>query len=138
MLNYKKAQWDQIEKDLTETYKQLKKDQDKMSLDELWNIFKTYVQETIHKHIPTKSIGNKSRLPWVNNQLKKLINKKIKLYKKKKRNPKYKEQHHETKTKLQNKMRNSYWRYIENMIFDIEINQINQASKIHPKNFILT
>jgi hypothetical protein len=37
VLNYKKAQWDQIEKDLTETYKQLKKDQDKMSLDELWN-----------------------------------------------------------------------------------------------------
>jgi hypothetical protein len=31
VLNYKKAQWDQIEKDLTETYKQLKKDQDKMS-----------------------------------------------------------------------------------------------------------
>jgi hypothetical protein len=48
VLNYKKAQWDQIEKDLTETYKQLKKDQDKMSLDELWNIFKTNVQETIH------------------------------------------------------------------------------------------
>ena len=52
--------------------KQLKKDQDKMSLDELWNIFKTNVQETIHKHIPTKTIGNKSRLPWVNNQLKKV------------------------------------------------------------------
>jgi hypothetical protein len=33
----------------------------------------------IHKHIPTKSISNKSRLPWVNNQLKKLINKKNKL-----------------------------------------------------------
>ena len=84
VLNFKKVQWDQIEKDLTETYKQLKKDQDKMSLDELWNIFKTNVQETIHKHIPTKSIGNKSRLPWVNNQLKRLINKKNKLYKKKK------------------------------------------------------
>ena len=63
VLNYKKAQCDQIEKDLTETYKQLKKDQDKMSLDELWNIFKTNVQETIHKHIPTKCIGSKSRLP---------------------------------------------------------------------------
>ena len=83
VLNYKKAQWDQIEKDLTETYKQLKKYQDKMILDELWNIFKTNVHETIHKYIPTKSIGNKSRLPWVNNQLKKLINKKNKLYKKK-------------------------------------------------------
>ena len=99
-----------------------------MSLDELWNIFKTNVQETIHKHIPTKTIGNKSRLPWVNNQLKKLINKKNKLYKKKKRNPKYKKQYRETKTKLQNEMRNSYWRYIENMNFDIEINEPDQPS----------
>jgi hypothetical protein len=30
-------------------------------------------------------------------------------YKKKKRNPKYKEQYQKTKTKLQNEMRNSYW-----------------------------
>jgi hypothetical protein len=59
------------------------------------------------RYIPAKSIGNKSRLPWVNNQLKKLINKKNKLYKKKKRNPKYKEQYQETKTKLQNEMRNN-------------------------------
>jgi hypothetical protein len=43
-----------------------------------------YTWDFIHKHIPTKSIGNKSRLPWVNNQLKKLINKKNKLYEKKK------------------------------------------------------
>jgi hypothetical protein len=90
-------------------------------------------------YIPTKSIGNKSRLPWVNNQLKKLINKKNKLYKKKKHNPKYKEQYQKTKAKLQNEMRNSYWRYIENMIFDIEINEPDQPSfKNTPKNFILT
>ena len=28
-----------------------------MSLDELWNIFKTNVQETIHKYIPTKTLA---------------------------------------------------------------------------------
>ena len=72
--------------------------------------------------------NNKSRLPWVNNQLKKLINKKEKLYRKKKRNPKYIEQYQKTKTKLQNEMRNSYWRYIENIIFDIEINEPDQPS----------
>jgi hypothetical protein len=57
VLNYKKVQWDQIEKDLTETYKQLKKDQDKMSLDELWNIFKTNTLSTgtcfIKKYMPS-------------------------------------------------------------------------------------
>ena len=48
VLNYKKAQWDQIEKDLTETYKQLKKDQDKTSLDELWN----YLQNQCPRDYP--------------------------------------------------------------------------------------
>jgi hypothetical protein len=65
----------------------------------------------------------------------KLINKQNKLYKKIKRNPKYKEQYQETKNKLQNEMRNSYWRYIENMIFDIEINEPDQPS--FKKNYII-
>ena len=69
------------------------------------------------------SKSHKSKFPWVNNQLKKLINKKNKLYKKKKGNPKYKKQYHEIKTKLQKDMRNPYWQYIENMIFDIEIKE---------------
>ena len=34
-LNYKKANWNQIEKDLTSTYNQLKQDQNNTSLDEL-------------------------------------------------------------------------------------------------------
>ena len=45
IFNYKKANWNQIEKDLTSTYNQLKQDQNKMSLDELWNIFKTNIQK---------------------------------------------------------------------------------------------
>jgi hypothetical protein len=91
---------------------------------EAWLIWFIYFNIKNHVfYISPKSIGNKSRLPWVNNQLKKLINKKNKLYKKKKGNPKYKEQYQKTKTKPQNEMRNSYWRYIENMIFDIEINE---------------
>ncbi|CAG2219041.1 STN1 [Mytilus edulis] len=56
VLHYKKANWEQIEKDLTETYKELKQDQDKLNLDELWNTFKTNIQKSITKNIPTKSI----------------------------------------------------------------------------------
>jgi hypothetical protein len=38
---------------------------------------------TIKKNTPTKSIGNKTTLPWVTPQIKKLINKKNKLFKNK-------------------------------------------------------
>ncbi|XP_063417026.1 uncharacterized protein LOC134699347 [Mytilus trossulus] len=47
ILNYKKANWDQIEKDLISTYNQLKQNENNMSLDELWNTFKTNIQKSI-------------------------------------------------------------------------------------------
>ena len=123
---YKKANWEQIEKDLKETYTHLIENKDNMSLDNLWDTFKQHVQDTVKKNIPTKTIGNKSKLPWVNHQLKKLINKKNKLYRKKKQDTKYTKQYQQTKAKLQNQMRKCYWQYIENMIFDIEVTEPDQ------------
>jgi hypothetical protein len=83
------------------------------------------------RHISTKRIGNKTRLPRVNSQLIiKLINKKNKLYKKKKkRNIKHSKAFQEVKTQLQKKMRNGYWKYIEDKIFDIE-NTRTRSTKI--------
>lgn len=86
------------------------------------------------RHISTKRIGNKTRLPRVNSQLIiKLINKKNKLYKKKKRNIKHSKAFQEVKTQLQKKMRNGYWKYIEDRIFDIEIQEPGQQrfNKLH-------
>jgi hypothetical protein len=41
----------------------------------------------------------------------------------------------EAKSKLQKEMRNSYWNYIENMIFDLEINEPDQQKFYkQPKN----
>ena len=97
-----------------------------MDLDDIWNYFKNQTEETIQKHIPTKLIGNKSRLPWVNYQLKNLINKKNKLYKKKKQNIKHSKAYQKVKAQLQKEMRNAYWKYIENRIFDIEIQEPGQ------------
>ena len=128
-LNYKKAEWEKIEADLTKTYDYMSENMHKMSLDELWNTFKDQTLETIHKHIPMKLTGNKTNLPWINNQIKKLIRQKNKLYRKKKQDPKYSSRYKLTKTKLQKEMRNSYWNYIENMIFDIEPDANNFTNK---------
>lgn len=128
-LNYKKAEWEKIETDLKKTYDHISENMYKMSLDELWNTFKDQTIETIQKHIPTKKTGNKTKLPWINNQTKKLIRQKNKFYRKKKQDPKYSSRYKLTKTKLQKEMRNSYWNYIENMIFDIEPETNSFANK---------
>jgi hypothetical protein len=36
-----------------------------MDIDDIWNYFKNQTEKTIQKHIPTKLIRNKSRLPGV-------------------------------------------------------------------------
>ena len=83
-------------------------------------IKKNSTTDSIKKNIPTKSIGNKTTLPWVTPQIKKLINKKNKLFKKKTSNSEHTKIYKEVKSKLQKEMCNSYWNYIENMIFDLD------------------
>jgi hypothetical protein len=61
----------------------MKENQNHMDINDLWNYFKNSTTDSIKKNIPTKSIGNKTTLPWVTPQIKKLINKKNKLFKKK-------------------------------------------------------
>ena len=64
----------------------MKENQNHMDVNDLWNYFKNSTIDSIKKNIPTKSNGNKTTLPWVTPQIKKLINKKNKLFKKKKSN----------------------------------------------------
>ncbi|XP_071171114.1 uncharacterized protein [Mytilus edulis] len=97
-LIYKKANWENIKKDLILIYDHLKANKTNMTIDDLWTTFKTKTTETINKNIPTKVIGKKSKLPWVNRDLKRLIRKKNKLYKKKSHDSKYKNKYKEIKT----------------------------------------
>ena len=80
---YQKANWEKIEQDLQTTHSHMKENQIHMDVNDLWNYFKNSTTDSIKKNIPTKSIGNKTTLPWVTPQIKKLINKKNKLFKKK-------------------------------------------------------
>ena len=41
-----------------------------MDIYDIQSYFKNQTEETMQKHIPIKLIGNKTRLPWVNYQLK--------------------------------------------------------------------
>jgi hypothetical protein len=73
----------------------------------------------MNEHIPTKLIrGNKNKKPWISKEVKSLIRKRNKQYKKYKKTKdkidlkRYKE----TKTHLQKAERQSYWKYINNII----------------------
>jgi hypothetical protein len=52
---------------------------------------RTISQNQLIKNIPYKMLTYKHRLPWVHNKLRKMINKKNKLYYKMKKDKKYQE-----------------------------------------------
>ena len=132
---YQKANWEKIEQDLQTTHSHMKENQIHMDVNDLWNYFKNSTIDSIKKNIPTKSIGNKTKLSWVTPQIEKLISKKNKLFKKKTSNSDHTKIYKEVKSKLQKEMRNSYWNCIENMIFDLDINEPDQQKfNKQPKN----
>jgi hypothetical protein len=86
-MKYKEANWDQIKKDLENTLTTINNIYEKSDTNILWNTFKNDIINSIESNIPHKLFTYKQRLPWINNNLRKLINKKNKYHRKKNQNP---------------------------------------------------
>ena len=69
---------------LNDTMRTIKDKYTSCKVNELWNIFKVDLIKSIETNIPHKMITYKHRLPWVTNNVRKLINKKNKAYNKRK------------------------------------------------------
>ncbi len=53
-----------------------------LSVDKLWDSFTTELHQASQKHIPTKQANNRNKLPWVNQDLKRIARKRDRLYRK--------------------------------------------------------
>ena len=53
--------------------------------EELWNIFKTTLQDAVKEHIPHKTTRAKISQPWVTAEIRKLIHKRVRVYKRMKK-----------------------------------------------------
>ena len=102
------------------------------NIDHLWETFKNNVIDIMNKHIPTKMINNsKKRLPWINKNIKSLIRKRNKLFKRMKQHPNSKTTQHykDIKHQIQRETRQSYWNYLENIICYDENTETSQKQK---------
>ena len=102
----------------------------------MWNLFKNNLTKSINKNIPHKMLTYKHRLPWIHNKLRKMINKKNKLYFKMKKDKKYKEKYKRLKHQVQKEQRHAYNTYIEKIILDLPTNDPDQSfnNQSKPKN----
>lgn len=78
---FKNAKWEQINNDLKTFFLTAKIGyNDNKSAEELWTSFKTFLKSTMDKNIPSSSSRKRTRLPWINQSIKRLLKKKVKLY----------------------------------------------------------
>ncbi|MCS5551354.1 MAG: hypothetical protein NZ811_07540 [Gammaproteobacteria bacterium] len=60
-------------------------DRTNTGVNDMWCTFKSKLEELIKKHVPHKTARIKDSLPWITSDLKKLIRKRDRLYKRKKK-----------------------------------------------------
>ena len=84
VLKYNKGNWNNIKLDLEKIHSDILNIYNKSDVNTLWELFKTRLINSIQANIPSKMLTYKHRLPWITNSLRKLINKKNRLYKKRK------------------------------------------------------
>jgi hypothetical protein len=93
---YKKANWDTMKQELS----YLQNNQNTLNVEDMWDKFKTTITALVKDHIPHKTAKSKDSQPWINNDIRKLIKRRDRLYKKSKKtgnqtiNKKYKETKH--------------------------------------------
>ncbi|CAG2257167.1 unnamed protein product [Mytilus edulis] len=121
---YKKADWDKIRIEV-------KKFQDEYfsltltnnTTEEKWTLIKNKIQEITDKNIPSKIMKQKQDIPWLTPEIKRLIRKRDRIHKKIKATKSEKKsdtikKHRSLKHQVQQKLRTSYWNYIENIIIE--------------------
>ena len=72
---HSKANWDTIKTEINNLNTKLHEIAHTTSANDLWNTFKTNLNELVNKHIPHKKLSSKPRTPWVTNKTKTLIKK---------------------------------------------------------------
>ena len=88
---------------------------DTTATEELWNIFKTTLQDAVKEHIPHKTTRAKISQPWVTAEIRKLIHQRDRVYKRMKKtgSEKLKDEAKNLRRFVQRQLRQSYWRYIK-------------------------
>ena len=121
---YSKADWKGFETRLLKVAEEIATTKDDASVEELWAIFKTGIQEGIANDIPHKMLRRKGNLPWVTSRIRKLIRQRDRLCRRYRTlqnetdrllQPNIEEQIRQLKGKIQAETRKAYWEYLHSI-----------------------
>jgi len=123
---WKKADIYKIKEDLT-IFEDVFKHTFYENIDAMWEAFKTAIQKTIEKRIPTKIAQNRHTHPWINTNIRRKINKKNKAHKKARKTKKKrdKDRYKRLQQEVQRDVRQANRKYME----DISTNYKDNSKK---------
>lgn len=82
---YKKADWDQLKQSMREFQSELLTDLATTDVQEMWDKFASRLEQGIEKFIPTRKAGSRDGFPWITQEIRRLMRKRDKLYRRMKR-----------------------------------------------------
>ena len=109
---YNKADWVSFKTHLLHTHKTIVDLYETSPVEDLWSLLKEAITSGTEKFIPSKLSKPKDGHPWITLEIKKLMHKRDKLFKNHRSSEKYKD----LKRHIQQKLRNAYWKYIDNIV----------------------
>jgi hypothetical protein len=128
---YKKADWPEIKKSLSDYHKVMKESNkySALSTEDLWSDFQEHLNGLINKHVPTKQSSHRDHLPWVNQHIKRLIRRRNRAFKRQRKTnqPSDRQKFLNLKHLVRMKIKEAYTQYLENML------EINTDASSKPK-----
>ena len=122
---YSKANWNNIQEDLKEVLKDIRKmNNEKADINIMWTKFQSDLEMSIKKNIPSKTAKKKDGFPWITRDIKRLIKKRDRWYRRQKKSrhnqdiTKYKD----LKRQTQQELRKAYWKYVDGIVSTSEEN----------------
>ena len=82
---YNKANWDNIKIEINSLKNKLQEKANILSMNDLWNEFKSSLNKLVSQHISHKKILSKPKTPWVTPKTKTLMKRRDRLYRKMKK-----------------------------------------------------
>ena len=129
---YNKANWLKMKEDMKALKLVIEKmEQENESTENLWLKYKTVQEKTTKENIPHKIPGKSDSYPWITVEIKKLIRKRNRIYRKmiKQKTDTLKQQLKSVKKEIQHKLRRSHWDYINKLFVQREGEDLHQRTK---------
>ena len=115
----KKAKWDNVRNDLNDIHHKIQEmNEEGRNVDEMWTHFQIHLEKSVKTNIPHKTSRQKDSSPWITRDIRRLINKRDRWYKRKKKsgNQRDANRYKELKRDTQRHLRQAYWKYIDGIV----------------------